>query len=187
MRIFLGIDPGDASRDELASLCVVLRDATPEWRGEKWVPRGNLHLTLRFLGEVEPDTAPAIRDALAQSLSAHSRFDISVLVPVEAVPAARRARMLWARYDDPAGRCRRLAADVDDVLITFGIPPEPRPFVPHVTLVRARSPRRFSLPDAFIIEPVNPMSVHEVTLFSSTLTRTGPVYERIERIALGVR
>jgi RNA 2',3'-cyclic 3'-phosphodiesterase len=65
MRAFLGIDLDDDLRDELAALCDALRDAAPTWRGEKWVPRDNLHLTLRFLGEIDSESLPSLRQALA--------------------------------------------------------------------------------------------------------------------------
>jgi RNA 2',3'-cyclic 3'-phosphodiesterase len=187
MRTFLGIDLDDELRDELAGLCDALRDATPDWRGEKWVLRDNLHLTLRFLGEIDSESLPAIREELARGLATHTPFDTTALMPVEAVPGTRRARMLWTRYDDPDGRCARLAADIDDVLATFGIPPEPRAFVPHVTLVRARRPRPFTCSEACTKMPATSMSVREVTVFSSVLTRSGPVYERRGRIELGAR
>jgi RNA 2',3'-cyclic 3'-phosphodiesterase len=187
MRAFLGIDLDDDLRDELAALCDALRDAAPTWRGEKWVPRDNLHLTLRFLGEIDSESLPSLRQALAGGLATHTPFDTTVLAPVEAVPNMSRARMLWTRYHDPGGRCALLAKDVDDVLATFGILPEPRPFVPHVTLVRARRPRPFSCSEACIKMPVSSMSVREVTVFSSVLTRSGPVYERCGRIELGAR
>jgi len=187
MRAFLGIDLDDELRGELAALCDAIRDATPAWAGEKWVSRDNLHLTLKFLGETDSESLPSIRDALAGGLAIHTPFDTTVLAPVEAVPDTRRARMLWTRYDDPEGRCALLVKAADDVLVTFGIPPEPRPFVPHVTLVRARRPRRFSCSEAYTKMPVTPMSVREVTVFSSILTRSGPVYERWGRIELGVR
>ncbi|MBE0416293.1 MAG: RNA 2',3'-cyclic phosphodiesterase [Coriobacteriia bacterium] len=187
MRTFIGIDLDEDARNELASLCEEIRNTVPTWTRERWVPRENLHLTMRFLGEFEPDSIGALVYALGSELAAHAPFDLPVLAPADPVPGAGRARMLWTRYDDPESRCARLAATVDDVLATFGIPPEERPFAPHITLVRTRRPKGFSSAHGFSGSVLTPMSVHELTLFSSVLKRSGPVYDRIDRIRLGTR
>jgi 2'-5' RNA ligase len=97
--------------------------------------------------------------------------------------------MLWAILDDPDGRCAELAARVDTAAVACGLSSEERPFAPHVTLVRARKPRplpheALTSADAMIRRPRLSMSVLSATLFASTLTRTGAVYETIESWAL---
>ncbi len=187
MRAFLGIDLDDDARAVVADFAQAARSAVPGWMGEKWVPQESLHLTLRFLADVERAFIEELLGALAPALERHDPFAIAPLVPVEPVPGPRRARMLWTRYDDPEGRCGALAATIDDVLAPLGVPPETRPFVPHVTLARARRPRVFApLPD-LAAGPAASLSVREVTLFSSVLNRSGPRYERLDRIPLGVR
>lgn len=187
MRAFLGIDLDDEVRAAVTAFADTARRAAPTWAGEKWVPEDNLHLTVRFLGDVERAFVDELLGALAPALGRHDPFAIAPLVPVEPVPGPRHARMLWTRYDDPEGCCDALAATIDDVLAGLGVPPETRPFVPHVTLARARRPRAFpGLPEP----PAGPpalLSVREVTLFSSVLSRSGPRYERLDRIPLGVR
>jgi RNA 2',3'-cyclic 3'-phosphodiesterase len=182
MRAFIGIDLDTDVRCELATLCERVQAASSAWRSEKWVPAGNLHLTLRFLGNIEPELLQEIRLGLDSALAAHKGFALECRIPVEPIPGARRARMLWTRYDDTDGRCAQLANSVDDVLATVGIPPEERPFVPHVTLVRARRPRKFPHSQEFSGSMLSPMSVHQVTLFSSVLTRTGPAYRRMSHV-----
>jgi RNA 2',3'-cyclic 3'-phosphodiesterase len=188
MRAFLGIDLDPEVRGDLASLSEAVRHAAPGWAGEKWVPPDNLHLTLRFLGEIDPDMAENLVARLAAELGAGEWFVLPCLVPAEPVPGPRRARMLWTRYEDPEGRCAALAATVDDVLAEFAIGPENRPFVPHVTLVRARRPRPFMCPaEVSATSTCSSMSVRRVTLFSSVLNRSGPHYDRIAHIPLHVR
>lgn len=187
MRAFLGIDLDDHVRTELASLCDVLRTEVPAWRSEKWVPAENLHLTLKFLGEIDPAAVGYISEALCGNLADQGPFELPVAQPVEAMPGPGRARKLWTRCDDPDGRCALLARRVDDTLVQFGVPPESRPFVAHITLARARRPRAFSDVRAFTTRRISSMSVRQVTLYSSVLARSGPTYERIAHITLGSR
>jgi len=188
MRAFLGIDLDPEVRGDLASLSEAVRHAAPGWSGEKWVPPDNLHLTLRFLGQIDRNMAEDLVARLSVEVRAGESFVLPCLVPAEPVPGPRRARMLWTRYEDPEGRCAALAATVDDVLAEFGIGPEERPFVPHVTLVRARRPRPFTCPaEVWATTTCSSMSVRCVTLFSSVLSRSGPHYDRIAHIPLEVR
>lgn len=188
MRAFLGIDLDPEVRDDLASLSEALRQSVPGWSGEKWVTADRLHLTLRFLGEIDQEMAHDLVARLSVQLRGAEPFVLPCLVPVEPVPGPGRARMLWTRYEDPDGRCAALAATVNDVLAEFGIGPEERPFLPHVTLVRTRRPRPFACPaEASATQTCSSMSVGCVTLFSSVLSRSGPHYDRIARIPLEVR
>jgi 2'-5' RNA ligase len=97
--------------------------------------------------------------------------------------------MVWARFSDDEGRCADLAGRVEGAAAAIGLPAEQRSFAPHVTLVRARRPRALdgaALTGANAVacaEQIS-MSVLSATLFASTLTRTGPVYEAIDSWAL---
>ncbi len=187
MRAFIGIDLDEAARHELLALGESVRAAVPSWRDEKWVAAQNLHLTLRFLGEIESASIDPLSQALTAQLSEYPAFELSCLDPLEAVPGPQRARMLWTRYDDPEERCSRLVRTMDESLLAFGILPEARPFVPHVTLVRARRTRPFPNPEGLSSTLRETVSVREVTLFSSVLGRSGPNYDRVARIALDMR
>ncbi|MDF1542464.1 MAG: RNA 2',3'-cyclic phosphodiesterase [Anaerosomatales bacterium] len=187
MRVFIGIDLDDDVRADLASLCEAIRTGVPAWHPEKWVPAENLHLTLKFLGKVDPASVDDISSALREGLAAQDPFELRVAEPVEAVPVPGRARMLWTRCDDTDGRCAVLARRIDDTLVRFGIEPESRPFVPHITLVRTRRPKAFPGHGAFTTGRISSLSVREVTLYSSVLARSGPIYERIAHITLADR
>lgn len=187
VRCFVGIDLDDDLRLALHEVSEHLVRADPRWAAEKWVPSENLHFTLSFLGEI-----PAVK---LDTLVAHLRCTLSIWEPfeadctsaAEAIPTPRRARLLWARYDDPKGRFSALAGEVQETAGLLGIGhavPDMR-FTPHVTLVRARRPRPFSQDALALPAPVSPVSVQEVTVFTSVLTRSGPVYERLPPIVLG--
>lgn len=111
------------------------------WTGAGPTPRfgraGQLHLTLRFLGDVDPDREPALHDSLAALRVPAMELEVDGTLGVFAGVA--RARVLWARVAGsglPA--LRELAREVEGVVRRAGFAPEPKPFRPHVTLARWR-------------------------------------------------
>lgn len=168
IRIFVAIAiPDDACR-HLATLS----GGVP---GARWVPPENMHLTLRFVGEVDE---PAFADiAAALTRVSAPAFELS-LEGVGHFARGRSPTMLWA------GVARNPALDhlqgrVDQAVTGVGQPPDPRRFTPHVTLARLKgSPR--SRVQQFIAEHslfrLPPFRVGEFTLFSSFLGHTGAIY-----------
>lgn len=195
MRTFLGIDLPPAWRDVLAGCAQSVREGAPGWQDARWVPRDNLHVTLKFLGDLAEASIEPLIEELHVTLSALHPFEIVLAKPVTGVPSGRRARMLWTTFDDPTGECERLAAVVDEVATGFGAPAEQRPFRAHITLARTRTPKRFTPPPGLeecLVDEVHggvhrSMSVGAVTLYSSTLSREGAVYDRLAEITLSER
>lgn len=191
MRAFIGIPLTDAVRSSLCAVADAMRDASPGWRGEKWVAPGNLHITLRFLGEIDAADVDGVRSALGNVARSREPYACGLL-RVIARPRPRAASMLWARVTDN-GDTATLAADLARVFDNDRFSTSTRAFVPHVTLVRTRSPRAIAtdtldLATAALAhaEPGGlTMSVTHTTLYRSTLTRSGPVYEVLGRFPLG--
>ncbi|GAB4286486.1 MAG: RNA 2',3'-cyclic phosphodiesterase [Coriobacteriia bacterium] len=192
-RGFVAIDLPSAGRDLLVRARRELSRAAAAWEGERWVDPANLHVTLRFLGPLDDTAQAAVIEALASLCPRTNAFDarVSGIVPR---PSARSATMLWATFrEEDLPRFSALASALEDELLRRGIPAEGRPYVPHVTLVRAR--RRRSLSRGALdaanesIERADAaartVSVRTVTLYSSTLTPRGPVYEAIASGTLG--
>lgn len=160
-----------------------IRRTAPEWRDEKWVAKPNLHVTLKFLGSLDARTLDALRHSLTRSLATQEVFEMR-LEGVQIAPRTRHA-MLWGTFSDSNGLCTALAATVEGVATSCGLERDERRFVPHVTLVRARKARRvfaeaLTSANALLAEQDVSMSVLSATLFASTLTPRGPVYERLE-------
>ena len=188
MRLFIAvaIDPAVASAlaavgDELqhrASACA------PRAR-IAWIPADRLHVTLRFIGEVEPDGLAAINAVLAPPVSA-GPFDVAV-GGVGAFPARGVPRVLWAGVADGAERLAGLEVDVTERLARCGVPPEERPFRPHLTLARVREagglPRR-PLLDGLTDRAFGRTLVDAITLFHSRSSPQGPLYVPLQRTPL---
>ena len=107
--------------------------------GVGWVARDNVHITLKFLGNVERERLGAIERALGVAAAASAVFDLG-MESVGAFPSRTRPRVLWAGVGAGAAELTALAARVDDELAAVGLPRETRPFAAHATLGRVREP-----------------------------------------------
>jgi 2'-5' RNA ligase len=123
-----------------AGLAAVSEELRSQTRGLTWVPPDNLHLTLRFLGEIGPATLEDVRDAVVAAAAVVAPFTVS-LGGLSGFPAGRAPRVLWASVAAGGERIETLFAELDAALVARGIPGESRAFHPHVTLARARHPR----------------------------------------------
>ncbi len=168
IRLFVGIELPEFTRERLASLC----NGVP---GARWVAPEAMHLTLRFIGEVEYGTAEDIDDALMRLRS--PRFDLTLDgVGFFGKPSA--ARMLWAGVRK-CEKLARLQAKVETALQMAGLEPEERKFSPHVTLARLNGApflrlQRFVADNAHFL--AGPIPVDRFVLFSSIRSGDGPVY-----------
>ena len=188
VRAFVGLPLQASVSEALVDAGEHIRLCDPSWRGEKWVRRENLHVTLKFVGSVPDEDISLLEEALGDGVQRHSAFELPA-GRITAVPSRRRARMLWASFVDPSGTCTALAESVAATTLAFGAKPDDRPFTPHVTLVRAREPHPLS-EDALLLAAdrldalSEPMSVTRVTLYASHLTPGGPVYEELHSYGL---
>ena len=151
----------------------------------RWVRPENIHLTLKFLGNVQEETLGNLGAALEETCAGHKAFDIG-LVRLGAFPSARRARILWIGVDAGSDQLRALAADLESALIPLGFEREKRAFTPHLTLGRVRSrPVNFDgLPTT--IGDLR-FRVWHIELIESTLSREGATYRTIQAFALKER
>ena len=174
-RLFVAIRPPEEIRD-------VLVDLMDEGPSLGWVADDNIHLTLRFIGEVERPVANDIADALSRiafpafalRLVGVGRFD------------QRRGGALWAGVE-PRAAVSELAAKIDRACVAAGLEPERRAFHPHVTLARYRRHNAEAAKDferrssALSSEP---FAVDRFVLFESHLSRHGAHYEEVATYSL---
>ena len=134
MRLFVALQIPPAVRKNLAELLAALRALSPQSR---WVRAENLHVTLKFIDEMQPEKLGAIRAALSAV-----RSDRAVALDFRGLgffPSERRPRVFWAGIQ-ASENLGVLASDIDRVLMKLGIPPEKRPFSAHLTLARFEPP-----------------------------------------------
>ncbi len=172
-------------RARLAAAIERLRRVAPD---VAWVAPGNLHLTLKFLGQVAPARLDASAAALEGTVRGAAAFDAAV-VGLGAFPTVTRPRVIWAGVSEGAPALSGVAARVDAALAALGFPPEARPFSPHVTLGRVRvaghAPRLADLLGAAAYQDFGRMRVERVVLMESRLSRGGPRYSERASVRLG--
>jgi len=176
IRLFVGLGLPDDLRQQLARL----NGGIP---GARWVAVENLHLTLRFIGEVDEDHATDIDAALA-TVSAPS-LDLQ-LQGFGTFGRPRKLHSLWIRVEpDPA--LAALHAKIDRALVGAGVAPDNRKFLPHITLARmkATAPRRVEdFTAAHGPFTAGPIPIRAFTLYDSLLTKSGAVYRAVAKYPL---
>jgi 2'-5' RNA ligase len=189
-RCFVALQLPSDVVDGLIRAGEALRESDPQWIAEKWVARANLHVTMRFLGDLDTAAVSSLTERLALACARSDPFELR-LAAVSASPRGERARMVWATFDDDArGSCAALARAVEAAAVSIGLAPERREFVPHATLVRARTSKAvnreaLSCANAAVSAHSISMSVLSATLFASTLTGQDPIYAVLAQWALG--
>ena len=174
-RLFVAIRPPDEVRD----LLVDAMDDSPELR---WVPDENLHLTLRFIGEVERPLAEDIAAALAAVRG--ERFTLRVMGVGRF--AQRHGGALWAGVE-PRDVLAGLASKVERACQAAGLEPEHRAFHPHITLARWNRRSADRVHDFLERNKAlasTPFEVGGFTLFESRLSRHGAQYEAVAEYRL---
>jgi len=155
----------------------------------KWVNPANMHLTLKFLGDVEPERIAAISAAAGEAIGRFAPFSVR-LSGAGAFPSVSRPRVVWVGVGDGAAELGRLAAAVDEALGGIGCERERRRFSAHLTLGRRRSGKNLDELSETLARhrdyagPAIPVS--RVVLFSSVLRPTGPIYTPLSTFELQV-
>ncbi len=174
-RLFVAIRPPEPVRD----LLVDAMDDGPELR---WVGDEQLHLTLRFVGEVERPTADDLAAALGRLRFARFELRVTGIGRFD----RRSGGALWAGVE-PKAPVAALAARIERVCQEIGLEPERRAFHPHVTLARWKG-RSSRAADGMIERnralASQPFAVDRFILFESHLSRHGPHYEAVQAYPL---
>jgi 2'-5' RNA ligase len=186
MRLFVAVDPTDAVRAALAAAQATLRKAAPR-ADVRWVDPKNLHLTLKFLGNVADERAGEVSSAVTRAVTGHAPIALGAR-GLGAFPSLRKPSIVWAGLVDGVAPLRALAGAIDTALEPLGHPREDRPFAAHVTLGRVRRftgvERLTSAIMAGAALDLGSWTASDVVLYRSHTHPTGSVYEPIARIAL---
>jgi 2'-5' RNA ligase len=174
IRLFVALRPPASIRDALLDLESDVEDA-------RWQDEEQLHLTLRFIGEVEPPLAEDLAAALEQL---HAPAPTVRLAGVGAFGGRGRSGTLWAGLD-PRDQVAALHRKVDRICVGAGLPPDRRAFTPHITV--ARLPRRLSVDGPEVTGWLGrhaalssePFTLDRAILYRSHLGPAGATYEPV--------
>lgn len=176
IRTFIAIELNPQAHDELAGLQENLKRAGAD---VKWVEPRNIHLTLRFLGDVEPKKTEEVKKTLAEIAAGFRPFEL-IIKDVGAFPDLSSPRVIWAGVGLGAAESIGIAEAIETRLRAAGIPEGERKFHPHITLGRVRNQKNCErlrkTIEAARFEAGSKIKVDHLTLFRSQLTPKGPVY-----------
>jgi RNA 2',3'-cyclic 3'-phosphodiesterase len=169
MRLFVALDMPWAVREQLAALS---GSGIP---GARWVPPGNFHLTLRFIGDIPGHVARDVDDAL---LALRAKGFALTLTGMGTFAKGGISSALWVGVERTP-ELAHLRSKIETALQRCGLEPERRKFQPHVTLARLDNPAEGKV--AAFVQAHNlfrsaPIPVEHFTLFSSLLCKDHAVY-----------
>lgn len=179
IRAFLAVELSSEVRSRAAQLIARLRDTTAR---VKWVEPRHMHLTLKFLGDVDLKQIPELSQRVSAAVAELPPFDVRA-VGAGAFPNRDHARTVWIGIREGAEDLVTLHDYLDQQLAPLGFRSEQRRFKPHLTLGRVRGEEgaddlaeRLRQYEDYV---AGASDVAEVVLFSSELSREGPEYEPI--------
>jgi 2'-5' RNA ligase len=178
-RTFAAIELTSAVREKMQQHIDVLRKS----EAASWTRVENIHLTVKFFGQVALSDIPKISAALEKATQQVTPFEISI-GGVGVFPKPSHPRVIWIGVNDESRELQKLHRLVEDECGSAGFPKEDRAFKPHLTIARLRKPegarelaeRHLTLP----FEPIS-LAVNELILFRSELSPKGSKYTQISR------
>jgi RNA 2',3'-cyclic 3'-phosphodiesterase len=159
-------------------------------REVRWVAPDNIHLTLKFLGDVDAALMPTLQQTVADACAGTAPFTLSI-TGAGAFPNTRRPNVVWVGVGGAVERAAELAQKIDEACAALGFAREERPFSPHLTLGRVKRDARPS-DRQFIGEMIanaqignlGELPVERVSVMKSELHPGGSAYTRLAEIRL---
>jgi 2'-5' RNA ligase len=155
--------------------------------GVRWVRPAGIHLTLKFLGEVDPNLIEEIVRTAEDTVQGIRPFTVGIKGG-GGFPRAKSPRVIWIGVEDPSGMLTQLQARIEEEMKELGFAKEARGYTPHLTVGRLRSGKGrrgvIQALDAIRESDLGTMEVREICLFRSHLKPTGAEYTKLSRFPL---
>ncbi len=180
MRLFAAIDIEPQVQDRIERIQQQLkRDLNRSGKEVRWVRPGQIHLTLKFLGEVPDSAITQVCDVTMRTAAEYEGFDLRI----QGLGVfGRPARVVWAGCEMPA-ELMKLQTRLEDELEQIGWKKESRSFAGHLTIGRVKSAAAgvalAKAVEAYADEFIGSVSVDQLCLYESRLSRTGPEYNAV--------
>lgn len=183
IRVFIALDISDPARASLSGTTDRLKAAIP--RGVRWVDPKGIHLTLKFLGNIDPALTDGILEALCRIALKSSSFSLRI-AGLGVFPNQREPRVLWAGVEGDMEPLTSLQEKVEEAMADQGFNRERRGFNPHLTIGRVRdrisSSERQKIGATLLshsLEPTEPWTADTMHLFRTTFTPDGSIHDII--------
>ena len=185
-RLFYAVELPDELKSRFAEHAARLREAAPDVKAS-WERPEKIHITVKFVGEVEAGRADGLSEAAARVAAQAEPFDLTV-GGTGAFHTQGNPRVLWVGVEDESGGLARVQARLEDECSALGFPRETRPFHPHLTVARLRAPtgakQLGTLHRATPFESQT-FRVNELVLIRSELLPGGSKYTPVSRHRFG--
>jgi len=184
MRLFVSVDlPADLTGD-VAAVQEAIRDAS----GLNFTDPSQAHLTLKFLGDTDPDRLAELEPALEAAIAAAdvSPFEATI-GGLGAFPDTDYIRVVWLGFESGGDRLGKLHEAVENRMVDLGFQPEEHDFTPHVTIARMEHAGGKELVQEVLREQsptVGTMTLDTINLTESDLGPDGPEYSTVTRVPL---
>ncbi len=182
MRTFIAIELSDEIKTTLALIQSHLKYSSAD---VKWVAKDNIHLTLKFLGEITEEKCEKVKAALDVIAKSTKPFELSIK-DIGAFPKIDYPRVIWVGLNTGAKESTELAGKVDEALSKLGVEKESRPFAAHLTIGRVRSVKNKEALKKKVLtfqgsgdRVQGSEKISSVILFQSKLTPTGSIYTKL--------
>jgi 2'-5' RNA ligase len=166
----------------------VQRDLKTSHADVKWVSPENIHLTLKFFGNIEESKVDPILQSIGSLIQRTSPFSMKVQ-GVGAFPHFKNPRVIWMGLRGGKEVLAMFQKELEGTLAKIGFEPEDRPFQPHLTLGRMKSSRGkddlVGKMEKHREEEFGNVEVEKVVLFKSDLRPSGPIYTALKELRLG--
>ncbi len=188
LRAFIAIEIPLEIKKAIAAQTASLQKETGH--AVRWVTLDNIHLTLKFLGEISPSSVELLSQSLQLECSQYAPFEIAVS-SLGCFPSPRRPRVIWIGLHAPA-ELTQLQHKIETTVARLGYDMQDKPFSPHLTIGRVREQisadeslhLRAAL-ESKIIDDLGSFSVRAIHLFKSDLQSSGSVYTSLYSGDLG--
>jgi len=179
-RIFIAVQLPDGVIQKITRISNYFQTQLPQ-RALKWVETENLHLTLRFLGEIPEKSIDKVQQVMAQVAKGQKSFELSIS-GLGMYPHPKQPRTIWLGVQG-AKPMIALQSQLEDALESIQIERENRPFNPHLTLARIRDRTSREVAHqigetlaSFKVDSLGAFPVSQIHLVESQLTPQGPIY-----------
>lgn len=186
IRAFVAINLSLESTRAVAALARELRaDLEPLPLKVSWVVPANLHQTVKFLGDIDPEMVEAIRAGLVQAAAKVAPFPVEAQ-GLGAFPAPTKPRVLWVGLQDPQSGLAQVKRGVEEALEELGFKSDKRKFRTHLTVGRVRKGKQDldEILAKYAERSCGISTVSELVLYESRLKRTGAEYTVLARAPL---
>lgn len=189
IRTFIAVALSPEIRQNLSSFQQELKKTLPPLN---WVRTESIHLTLRFLGSIEPETVPQLLSALKPIGDKADKFSLNVQ-GVGVFPNRQRPRVFWVGVSGQTQSLHRLVFDVETALKSLGFASEDKTFHPHLTMARIK--RENAVVGSALLEKgifesdrhLGPLTVDRFDLFQSDFNSAGACYTSIGTVLLSAK